>query len=301
MLKNEFRKEIRKTLKGSVTPIDSIPPFESNARQLWVIDDTTGRIAHQVRASIRNRIIKKSDNYQEILALMRDKEADKKETAKLIDKAIKDLGYTEVMITALRDEELATNYTYQALTIAKVEAEKLLKISLENMPIWNNYLEKVTGVGVLTASKLLYEVGDVTRFSQPSKLTKYCGLAVDPDGSPQRQHRGQTCDYKPSLKALLLGVIGDNFIKSCSEYRRIYDERRKYTSKYRPEWGVHPHGKKKEYLAHYHADATRCMVKRFLIEFWKAGWYASDLEPPTKPYAVNILGHDEEPDIVPYG
>jgi len=92
-----------------------------------------------------------------------------------------------------------------------------------------------------------------------------------------------------------------NFLKAKSQYRAVYDERKTKTMETRPEWGVHPHGKNKVYMAHYHADAQRVMAKRFVIEFWKAWWQATGQEPPTKPYAVRILGHDEEADVVPYG
>ena len=298
MSKREIRKNLRDSL-GFTGESVTIPQFESNARQLWTIDDAKSRISHQIRGMIKNTLIKKSPRYDELLALMRDRDADKKEVAKQINDALEELGFTEADITELRDVELATNITYQALDIAKCEAEKMLLKSLEEMNIWNHYLKNVRGIGILTASKLLYEINGITRFNKPSKLVKYCGLAVNGDGV-QRQRKGQVTDYKPSLKALLLGVIGDNFIKSNSQYRVVYDERRKHTKENRPEWGVHPNGKKKEYLAHYHADASRVMVKRFLVEFWKAGWLAEGLEVPSKPYPVAILGHDEEPDIVPY-
>jgi hypothetical protein len=241
-----------------------------------------------------------SPNYIEILEMQRDKSSDREEIAKLIKEALKGLGYSEQDITDSRDRTLNRTPVYQMMDVAKQETEKQLLRILMKKNIWTRYLQKVRGISILTASKLLYYVGDITRFSQPSKLMKYSGLAVV-NGRADRLRRGEEANYKPELKALLLGVIGPNFLKNKSQYRRVYDERRKHTEANRPEWGIHPSGKKKKYLAHYHADAQRVMVKRFVIEFWKAGWFAEGFDPPTEPYAVRILGHDLEADIVSYG
>ena len=295
------RMNLREALRGgSIGEMMLLEDFEPCAQRLWILDDVKTRISHQVRAHAQNKILSDSSMYPEILDMMRDKDSDREEIAKMIKLALKEEGYEESDITDLRDRELALNQTYQLMDIVKTETEKTLLGILMNRNIWTKYLQQVRGISVLTASKLLYMVGDITRFSQPSKLVKYSGLAVV-DGEADRLKKGVEASYKPDLKALLLGVIGDNFIKSNSQYRKVYDERRKYTKQHRPEWGVHPSGKKKEYLAHYHADAKRVMVKRFLVEFWKAGWQAEGLEVPTKPYPVAILGHDEEPDVVPYG
>ena len=274
--------------------------FEPCAQRLWILDDVKTRISHQTRAHIQNRLLSESEDYPEILEMMRDKQSDREEIAKRIKAALKKAGHNEDDITAERDRDLAVNQTYQLMDIAKQATEKTLLGILLQRNIWTKYLQNVRGVSVLTASKLLYMVGDITRFSQPSKLVKYAGLAVV-EGETDRLKRGKEANYKPELKALLLGVIGDNLLRADSQYRRIYDERKAYAKTHRPEWGKHPNGGDKEYNAHYHADARRAMVKRFLIEFWKAGWLASGLEVPTKPYPVAILGHDEEPDIVPYG
>jgi len=293
------RRELRNALGVTLGELMTGSDFETLTRDLWTIDDTKNRIGHQVRAKVQNDLLRRSPYWDEIRALQRDKEADRTETASLIKKALKELGYDADEITKQRDLALAQHSTYQLFDIMKNEVAKSLTGELIKMPIWTGYLQNVVGISTLTASKLLYLVKDVTRFSNPSKLMKYAGLAVV-DGAPDRLKRGVEAHYSPELKSLLLGVVGDNFIKSNSQYRKVYDERKAYTAQNRPEWGVNPKTKKENYKAHYHADARRVMVKRFVVEFWKAGWLAAGLEPPTEPYAVRILGHDLEPDVVAY-
>ena len=300
-VKHQIRKDLRDALLGGqIGELMVQEDFETCAQRLWILDDVKTRISHQVRAKIQNDLLSESPDYPEILEMQRDKDSDREEIAKRIKKALKDTGHENSDITDLRDRALAANQTYQLMDIVKQVTEKTLLGILMKRNIWTKYLQNVRGISVLTASKLLYMVGDITRFSQPSKLVKYSGLAVI-DGEPDRLKKGEEATYKPDLKALLLGVVGDNFLRADSQYRRIYDERKSYTSKHRPDWGTNPKTKKTEYKAHYHADAQRVMVKRFVVEFWKSGWRAEGLEAPTKPYPVAILGHDEEPDIVPYG
>ena len=293
------RRVLRSSLGMTLGELMIGSDFETLTRDLWTIDDTKNRIGHQVRSRVQRDLLRRSPLWGDIKAMTQDKSADRKETAKLIKKALKELGYDENEITKQRDLALAQHSTYQLFDIMKNEIAKALTGELIKMPLWNNYLQNVVGISTLTASKLIYLVKDVTRFANPSKLMKYSGLAVI-DGVPDKPKRGEELHYDPTLKALLLGVIGDNFIKSGSQYRKIYDERKAYTAQHRPEWGINPKTKKENYKAHYHADARRIMVKRFVTEFWKAGWLAEGREVPTEPYAVRILGHDLEEDVVPY-
>ncbi len=299
-IKRSWRKELSSSLGDTLGEMIVAPEFIPLAQQLFVLDDVKTRIGHQTRAAAQNMLLGESEYYPEILKMQRDKGSDRKSIARLIKKALTERGYDNDAITELRDRKLATHGTYQLMDVTKRETEKALLGILMNRNIWTKYLQQVKGISVLTASKLLYHVGDVTRFSQPSKLMKYSGLSVV-NGEADRLRKGEECSYKPELKALLLGVIGDNFMRSNSQYRRVYDDRKKYTAEHRPEWGTNTKTKKTGYKARYHADAKRVMVKRFLIEFWKAGWLAEGLEPPTEPYAVRILGHDLESDIVSYG
>lgn len=299
-LKRTTRKELRASLGETLGELMVSADFDSLTQQLWVLEDVSTRIGHQVRSRIQKGIIQKSPKYPELLVKMRDKDSDREDIAKEIKVLLKEANYEEDDITVERDRQLALTPVYQLMSVAKGETEKALLGLLLKNPLWCGYLQKVRGVSVLTASKLMYLTGDVTRFIQPSKLVKYCGLATGENGV-DKLRRGEEAHYKPELKALVLGVIAPNLLKSGSQYRVVYDERRKRTEQSHADWGTNPKTKKEGYKAHYHADAQRVMAKRFVVEYWKAGWLAVGKDVPTKPYPVAILGHDEEPDIVPYG
>ena len=305
-IKRLDRQKLRVALRGdSIGEMIINEEFIPLAQQLFVLDDVKTRIGHQVRAFAQNSLLSNSEYFPEILVMQRDKTVDRKVTAKLIKKALKEAGYDNDAITEVRDRKLATHPTYQLMDVTKSETERALLGILLKKNIWTKYLQQVKGISVLTATKLLYLVGDVTRFSQPSKLMKYAGLAVV-NGKAAGLVKGVEANFKPELKSLLLGVIGDNFMRANSQYRRVYDERAKKTKQTRPIWwNLNEDGTKNKgknmHPKHGYSDAKRVMVKRFLIEFWKAGWQAEGLEPPTEPYAVRILGHDLEKDIVAYG
>ena len=299
-IKKNMRKELRQSLGDTLGELMVEADFDSLTQQLWVLDDVSTRISHQIRSRVQKEILQRSPRYPALLESMRDKERDREQIAKEIKAVLKEQGYEESDITDERDRRLARTPVYQLMSVSKGSTEKVLLGVLLKNPLWSKYLQKVRGISVLTASKLMYLVGDVTRFSQPSKLIKYCGLATGENGV-DRLKRGEEASYKPELKSLVLGVIAPNMLKSDSQYRVVYDERRRKTAEGRLDWGVNPKTKKEGYKAHFHADAQRVMGKRFVVEFWKAGWLAAGKEVPTKPYPVAILGHDEEPDIVPYG
>jgi len=104
------------------------------------------------------------------------------------------------------------------------------------------------------------------------------------------------------LEVYLHGVIGDNFLKQNSQYRIIYDERMKKTKVIHPEWhNLNPDGSKNTGKnmnpKHAYRDAIRVMMKRFLAEFWCAGYAAKGLEAPRKAYILTFPQHHEEPNI----
>jgi len=303
-VKRAWRAELKGSLEETLGEMIVNPEFIPLAQQLFVLDDVKTRIGHQVRANAQNTLIGNSEHYPEILRLQRDKEVDRKIPARLIKKALKEAGYDNDAITELRDKGLAVHGTYQLMDVTKRATEKALLGLLLKKNIWAKYLQQVDGISVLTASKLLYLIGDITRFSQPSKLIKYSGLAVNEEGLTQRKVSGQTCNYKPELKALLLGVIGGNFMRAGSQYRCVYDERAEKTQKTRPLWwNIDENGDKLKgknmHPKHGYKDSVRVMVKRFLHEYWDSAWLLTGVMPPSKPYAVTILGHDMAPKIVP--
>ena len=69
--------------------------------------------------------------------------------------------------------------------------------------------------------KLLMYIRDIRRFNNPSKLRKYCGC--EPGA---KRVAGVQSEYNPEIKGFMLGILAENFIKSNSQYKRIYDEKK---------------------------------------------------------------------------
>jgi len=143
------------------------------------------------------------------------------------------------------------------------------------------------------------------RFKMPSSLWHYFGVHVVNGQAPKPKH-GIESTWNPKARTLLLGVMGPNFLKQNSQYRRIYDERTAKTHIVHPEWWhLNKDGTKSKeknmHPKHGYKDGIRVMMKRFLCEFWKAGYKAKRLKPPRKPYILADSKHKEEDDIVAYG
>jgi hypothetical protein len=286
--------------------------FKTNVRNLWAIADTRIKIGNGIYGELIETLIKGSSLYPKIKEMRRDKTVDRKKTAALIKKAYTELGYSEVQIEKEFNAYKKEYPEYVAMVKIEKEGEKMLKRQLEQMPLYTGFLSKVKGLGVKTSAKLLALTGNMTRFDKPSSLTHYAGLhCVEIVKSGQtlmlapKASKGIEMDWNPKLKALLLGVIGENMLKQNSQYRRIYDERTARTKVTHPEWWhLNADGTKSTaknmHPKHGYRDGIRVMMKRFLNEYWKAGYLAQKLEPPTKPYILNFPEHNEEPDIVSF-
>lgn len=111
-------------------------------------------------------------------------------------------------------------------------------------------------------------------------------------------------DY-PEIKGFMLGILSDNFIKSSSQYKRIYDEKKAYYTKLHPEVLAEKVKGKKFTREDWtkmkiHNYAKKSMMNRFLVELWIA-WYKSEgLKPPTTAYILKFPQHNEDPMVVPW-
>jgi hypothetical protein len=149
---------------------------------------------------------------------------------------------------------------------------------------------------------LLATLGDITRFEDPSSLWHYCGVG---NAETDKKRKGVECSYNPKMKSLLLGVMGDNLIKSRSQYNVIYYDRTERTKRTHPEWwhlnadGTKASGKNM-HPKHGYRDGIRVMMKRFLCELWKAAYIAKGIVPPRNPYILNNPNHHLDPDIVSF-
>lgn len=279
--------------------------FKRNVRNLKAIQETRIKIGNGIYAMIVEEAIKNSTFHPQIVQLRRDKTADRKDTAKLIKKALKEVGKEkEELDKEFKLQKKGDTY-YKPLKVIERTAEKMLRKDLIQMQLYTKFLSKVKGLGVLTSAQLLAIVGDMTRFGTPSSLWHYFGVHVV-DGEAARLKRGVEASWNPKAKALLLGVIGENFIRQRSQYRVIYDERSAKTKRTKPIiWNLNLDGTKRKgknmHPKHGFRDAIRVMMKRFLCEFWKAGYLAKGIRPPRNPYIIDDPKHHLDPDIVKFG
>ncbi len=155
------------------------------------------------------------------------------------------------------------------------EAEVVRDIGkmLSQMPIYTEYLSKVAGVDVKTAAGLIAHVGDIRRFQNISCYMAYFGLHTV-DGKAPRKSKGKMANWDQDGRALILGVIGDIFVKlkegqyvrkdgkvvkrKGSPYRDIYDKARLH---YDP-------------ISERPIIAHRCAIRKACIVFMKKLWKA---------------------------
>jgi hypothetical protein len=184
----------------------------------------------------------------------------------------------KIYSAALGKGEHPMSFIARAATMPLVEArdsieehrlaiEKLLSKQAKSLPV-APWVGDVRGFGILSLAAIVGEAGDLSNYSNPAKLWKRMGLAVMPNGERQRRFADKdmaiAAGYNPSRRSVVWN-IGDCLIKASSpQYRAVYDARRLRTAVTHPDWPK----------AHSHADATRVMTKRLLLDLWKA-WRAA--------------------------
>ena len=319
------REEIRKMMESADASsvykelkLSSEAFFILSAKQLGYLDKMQVAMFNQIRAAYSNDQIKDHPLFGEIQRLRitenegTESEVKSKKTkiAKLIKVALSETlklpeDTVEELITKEAQASFDVSYQTQAYQIAEEKSIKELEKYLNQLPIYTGYMRTVRGLGSKTSAKLLAILKDLTRFPTPSSLWHYTGTHVGEDGFAEKKKHGQRLTSNPEAKSLLLGVIGPNFLKQDSQYRVIYDKRVEKTKRTHPEWWhLNPDGTKStepnKHPKHGYKDGVRVMMKRFLVELWRAGYFAKGLKPPCNPYILNDPRHHLEPDIVPY-
>jgi len=192
-----------------------------------------------------------------------------------------------------------------------------LEDSLENYPIWTEYLSKIKGIGPLLASSLIAEIGDIKRFDTVSKLWSYFGLNVGyvrmecakghklmaaraKEKCPVLVEKNKTCGaeianlgyvheamrrrdgwrvlYNTRAKTLAWKV-GNQLLTNKNEFfKQLYDTRKQAELNKGLSDG------------HAHSRALRRMIKIFLCLLW-VKWRKLEKLPVTKPYVEKVLNH----------
>jgi hypothetical protein len=189
-----------------------------------------------------------------------------------------------------KGDDLISSYTegillYNYVTLERDEAKqfRLLESTLDEFPIYNEFLKGVRGCGPAMSAIIISEI-DIAKARYPSSLWAYAGLDVvvgsddqDSKGRSRRKEHLREIDYtdkngkpakrlgitfNPFLKTKLMGVLGPCLIKSRSPYKTIYDGY-KHRLETHPKWSALT-------KAHRHNAAVRYMAKRFLCDLYAA-------------------------------
>ena len=112
---------------------------------------------------------------------------------------------------------------------------------LTGIPIWEQYLKDIVGVGPAMAGVIITEF-DIGKAKYPSSLWRYAGLDVDnSDGLGRSRRENHLIEhtytdkngvkktrmglsYNPFLKTKLTGVLAGSFLRTKSPWRKVYDE-----------------------------------------------------------------------------
>jgi len=154
---------------------------------------------------------------------------------------------------------------------------KFLKDWVEDLPIWQQWLKHVKGVGAVLTAKLIAYSGDIRRFSTVGKYWAYFGQAPG-----QVRRKGEKANYSPVRKAFAWN-LSESLIKAGGIYAEIYRIR----AEYELTKGVSP--------THARNRARRYVRKLFLQHF-----YAKSKELLGLPYDLpEIIGKEGHKHYIP--
>jgi len=338
--KKEIRSALKRELfKGMVEKPLTHEKFKSYVTDIFALDDFQTKTKNRTRGSVKNEYLKDNERFPEIESLRRiqnqkhgeSKENIKKKLAKLEKELLVeeitlrskalgkdvdvDISNVESFINETTNEEYDLDILAQTYEMVEpLRVKQVKKYMEDNLPVYQ-WCKEVRGLGDKLTAKLLAGIGDIKRFPNPASLWSYCGVG---DASTEKRVTGQLLTHSPKMRSTLFN-LQESFIKANSQYRVIYDKRKEKTLKTRPEWHnlvpcpIKNVGKDapktddkgkvtwaNKHPKHAHIDASRVMIKRFLCELFVAWYMSLGIEPPAKPYGVEIQGHHEDPMIVPY-
>lgn len=220
-------------------------------------------------------------------------------------------------------DEIISTYTDFALVAQYTELErtetehfKRLKVIIEPVPIYREFLEPIPGVGPAIAGFIISEF-DIHQARYPSSLWKYAGLdVVAEDGlgrSRRKEHlvkkqytnaKGQPAErdsitYNAWLKTKLMGVLGPSLLRAGSErYATIYREYRHRLETDPARTVVNKPGFHRDEnwtKMRRHQAAMRKMVKQFLVDLYNA-WRPLEGLSVAPTYHEAKLGHRHRDD-----
>ena len=183
---------------------------------------------------------------------------------------------------------------------------KLIKNELKGIPVYEKFLKKVKGCGPITSAVLLSYI-DIEKATNASKIVQYAGLNSGMVFGKKKNEKGEivvTTDlvrgdkhtkgyilpYNKKLKAKMLGVLADCFVKSKSQYKVYYDNYKNRLSNSEAFVNGTDRKWKDEPKAHIERASRRYMVKIFLQDLYGV-WRSLEGLEVREPYQKEYLGH----------
>jgi hypothetical protein len=213
---------------------------------------------------------------------------------------------------------------------------KELESRVKDLPIYKNYLNKITGIGPILSAGLIAHLTPIDRFATISKLWAYAGLTTEYYKSectkghkfittspvaicPVRMKNGEVCGARIKQTEHIQGVpkrekgyvlfVNQNLRTLMYKIARSFEFQQEKKSYYRRLYVI----QKERYLAklegtnekgergHARNMAFRYIEKRFLANLWIV-WRTFEGLKVTEPYSIEILGHTGyEPPVVDDG
>jgi len=115
--------------------------------------------------------------------------------------------------------------------IKGVEAgiKKDMQKALVGTPIYDEWFDKVKGIGPIIAGGLIGEIVDISKFEHISNLWSWAGLGIH-NGEADRRRKGMKLNWNPHAK-VLCWKAGKSFVLSKGYFRTVYDEFKKHEIK----------------------------------------------------------------------
>ena len=176
----------------------------------------------------------------------------------------------------------------------KIEARLKELVSNKDYPIYNDFLQYITGFGPTSAAYLLATFRP-ERIYYVTNLWAFAGIVTGKD----KLVKGTKASFNTFLKSKLLGVIGSNFMQNKSEYALYYYQKRIHlinrdvqlikAGKMCEKFGEHEDGKLDRLTAAHHTRmATRDMIQMFVRDYYVG--YRTIMNIPVIPgYAEAVL------------
>ena len=188
------------------------------------------------------------------------------------------------------EEKFEQTKAYAFLLESEKTYNKLLQKTVEQHPVYSEFLSEIKGCGPLMAANLIAYL-DPYKARHASAFQKYAGLDVrsrsDTEDYEYINKAGETAmkkglTYNPILKSKLIGVLAPCIIKAKDpKYSKIY-----YDYKLRLQQMPKHQNKSK---AHQNNMALRYMIKWLLADLWTY-WRNKENLPVSESYAISKLG-----------